>query len=321
LLRARHALVDVPRRVGAHHARPAVVEQRAVRGAAGNVGLARASQVAGRRGLGARGSRMDAEPAASSPSLAGGARAGEPRDLPDEYHRHRPDQGRDAQVPALGRGQLPAVFPAAHARGNRGSDTDIAARDALFSERRALPQIIMCGIAGWMALPQHAPDDGAMASVLEALAHRGPDGAGACAFQSSKHRVVLGHRRLAIIDPNGARQPMCDEAAGVALTFNGEIYNFRELRTELAQRGYRFALDSDTEVLLRAYQHWELDVVHHLRGQFAFAVWDSRKQRLLLARDRFGEKPLYLCESGGSVFFASEVKALLRMPGIRPEVD
>jgi asparagine synthase (glutamine-hydrolysing) len=179
----------------------------------------------------------------------------------------------------------------------------------------------MCGIAGWMALPQHAPDDGAMGSVLKALAHRGPDGAGACAFQGSQRRVVLGHRRLAIIDPNGARQPMCDEAAGVALTFNGEIYNFRELRAELAQRGYRFALDSDTEVLLRAYQHWELDVVHHLRGQFAFAVWDSRKERLLLARDRFGEKPLYLCESGGSVFFASEVKALLRMPGIRPEVD
>src|SRR3954471_7026077 len=179
----------------------------------------------------------------------------------------------------------------------------------------------MCGIAGWMAVPRHAPDDGAMGPVLESLAHRGPDGTGACAFQSSRHRVVLGHRRLAIIDPNGARQPMCDEAAGVALTFNGEIYNFRELRAELAQRGYHFALDSDTEVLLRAYQHWELDVVNHLRGQFAFAVWDSRKERLMLARDRFGEKPLYLCESGGSVFFASEVKALLAIPGIRPEVD
>jgi asparagine synthase (glutamine-hydrolysing) len=179
----------------------------------------------------------------------------------------------------------------------------------------------MCGIAGWMALPQHAPDDGAMAAVLEALAHRGPDGAGACAFQSSRHRVVLGHRRLAIIDPQGARQPMCDAAAGVALTFNGEIYNFRELRAELAQRGHRFALDSDTEVLLRAYQQWDTEVVHHLRGQFAFAVWDERKERLYLARDRFGEKPLYLCESGGSVFFASEAKALLRIPGIRPEVD
>jgi asparagine synthase (glutamine-hydrolysing) len=172
-----------------------------------------------------------------------------------------------------------------------------------------------------MAVPRHAPDDGAMGRVLEALAHRGPDGAGACAFQGARHRVVLGHRRLAIIDPQGARQPMCDEAAGVALTFNGEIYNFRELRVELEGHGHRFALDSDTEVLLRAYLQWDAEVVHHLRGQFAFAVWDSRKDRLLLARDRFGEKPLYLCESGGSVFFASEVKALLAIPGIRPEVD
>jgi asparagine synthase (glutamine-hydrolysing) len=179
----------------------------------------------------------------------------------------------------------------------------------------------MCGIAGWMAVQRHAPEDGAMAGVLEALAHRGPDGSGACAFQASRHRVVLGHRRLAIIDPQGARQPMCDEAAGVALTFNGEIYNFRELKAELVERGHRFALDSDTEVLLRAYQQWDTELVHRLRGQFAFAVWDARKERLLLARDRFGEKPLYLCESGGSVFFASEVKALLKIPGIRPEVD
>ncbi len=95
----------------------------------------------------------------------------------------------------------------------------------------------MCGIAGWMAVQRHAPDDGAMAAVLEALAHRGPDGSGACAFQASRHRVVLGHRRLAIIDPQGARQPMCDDAAGIALTFNGEIYNFRELRAQLAARG------------------------------------------------------------------------------------
>jgi len=179
----------------------------------------------------------------------------------------------------------------------------------------------MCGIAGWIAAQCGAPDDGAMRPVLEALAHRGPDGEGACAFQSSGYRVVLGHRRLAIIDPQGARQPMRDEAAGVALTFNGEIYNFRELRAELKDHGYRFALDSDTEVLLRAYQHWDKDVVLHLRGQFAFAVWDARKERLMLARDRFGEKPLYLCERNGSLFFASEVKALLKIPGIRAEVD
>jgi len=181
----------------------------------------------------------------------------------------------------------------------------------------------MCGIAGWVARPGAQLGDDAIRGMLDAIAHRGPDDEGARAFSDAGtgSRVVLGHRRLAIIDPFGAQQPMCDERAGIALTFNGEIYNFRELRRELESLGYLFRRNSDTEVLLRAYQHWELDVVHHLRGQFAFAVWDSRKERLLIARDRFGEKPLYLCESGGSVFFASEVKALLRMPGIRPEVD
>jgi len=181
----------------------------------------------------------------------------------------------------------------------------------------------MCGIAGWIAAPRSAPEDAAIAAALDAIAHRGPDGEGAAAFvnRGTGHRVVLGHRRLAIIDPQGAQQPMCDNAAGIALTFNGEIYNFRELRAQLAARGYRFERDSDTEVLLRAYQHWGKDVVQHLRGQFAFAVWDGRREQLLLARDRFGEKPLYLCEKDGSLFFASEIKALLRMPGVAPEVD
>jgi asparagine synthase (glutamine-hydrolysing) len=181
----------------------------------------------------------------------------------------------------------------------------------------------MCGIAGWIAAPRNAPEDAAMVPVLDAIAHRGPDGEGVVAYRiaGTGHRVVLGHRRLAIIDPNGARQPMCDQAAGIALTFNGEIYNFRELRAQLAKRGYRFERDSDTEVLLRAYQHWDKDVVQHLRGQFAFAIWDGRKERLLLARDRFGEKPLYLLEHDGSLYFASEIKALLKMPGVQPRVN
>src|SRR5205823_60871 len=103
-------------------------------------------------------------------------------------------------------------------------------------------------------------------------------------------------------------------------TFNGEIYNFRELRAYLDKRGYRFERDSDTEVLLRAYQHWDKDVVQHLRGQFAFALWDARKERMLLARDRFGEKPLYLHEKNGSLYFASEIKALLKMRGVETSV-
>jgi asparagine synthase (glutamine-hydrolysing) len=160
-------------------------------------------------------------------------------------------------------------------------------------------------------------------SMLQAIAHRGPDDQGVCCFRcaSTGHHVFLGHRRLAIIDPVGAHQPMCDAAAGLALTFNGEIYNFRELRAELAGLGYRFALDSDTEVLLRAYQHWGGEVVHHLRGMFAFAIWDARNERLFLARDRFGEKPLFLYENGGRLYFASEIKALLRVPTVKAAVN
>ena len=160
-------------------------------------------------------------------------------------------------------------------------------------------------------------------SMLQAIAHRGPDGQGICSFPcvSTGHQVFLGHRRLAIIDPEGARQPMCDPDAGLALTFNGEIYNFRELREELSRLGYRFTRDSDTEVLLRAYQQWGADVVHHLRGMFAFAIWDARNERLFLARDRFGEKPLYLYEDGGGLYFASEIKALLRIPGVGASVN
>ncbi|MGH8642692.1 MAG: asparagine synthase (glutamine-hydrolyzing), partial [Burkholderiales bacterium] len=181
----------------------------------------------------------------------------------------------------------------------------------------------VCGIAGWVAEARNPLAEDTLAAMLLALAHRGPDDQGMARFQcaGSGHRVFLGHRRLAIIDPDGARQPMRDAAAGLALTFNGEIYNFRELRGELIRHGYRFARDSDTEVLLRAYQHWGSDVVRRLRGMFAFAIWDARHERLFLARDRFGEKPLFLCQNGGELYFASEIKALLRVPGVRAAVD
>jgi asparagine synthase (glutamine-hydrolysing) len=181
----------------------------------------------------------------------------------------------------------------------------------------------MCGIAGWIAAPESALGEDALALMLDAIAHRGPDDEGICSFRGTAagHRVFLGHRRLAIIDPQGARQPMCDAAAGLALVFNGEIYNFRELRGELQGMGYAFARDSDTEVLLRGYQHWGAGVVHHLRGQFAFAIWDGQNQRLFLARDRFGEKPLFLYEDAQGLYFASEIKALLRLPGMRAGVD
>jgi asparagine synthase (glutamine-hydrolysing) len=181
----------------------------------------------------------------------------------------------------------------------------------------------MCGIAGWIAGPGSALTEDTLESMLQTIVHRGPDDRGTCRFRSAGtgHEVFLGHRRLAIIDPEGAHQPMCDAASGLALTFNGEIYNFRELREELTRLGYGFVRDSDTEVLLRAYQHWESGVVNHLRGMFAFAIWDARNERLFLARDRFGEKPLFLCENGSGLYFASEIKALLRVPGVKVSVN
>jgi len=180
----------------------------------------------------------------------------------------------------------------------------------------------MCGIAGAIAPPSSNVTRETIARMLDALAHRGPDGHGIAEYATAGgQRVLLGHRRLAIIDPEGGKQPMCDDDAGLAITFNGEIYNFRELRDELEACGYRFAVHSDTEVLLRAYQHWGERVVERLRGMFAFAIWDARAQRLFLARDRFGEKPLFLLEVNGGFYFASEIKALLELPFARPGVN
>ena len=180
----------------------------------------------------------------------------------------------------------------------------------------------MCGIAGWVAKAESPLAEDTLVAMLRAIAHRGPDDEGIAYFRASGgEHVFLGHRRLAIIDPEGAHQPMCDGEAGLALTFNGEIYNVRELREELARLGYRFTRNSDTEVLLRAYQHWHEDAVDRLRGMFAFAIWDARKERLFLARDRFGEKPLFLYENGSGLFFASEIKALLQIPGGKPAVS
>src|SRR5689334_19054454 len=180
----------------------------------------------------------------------------------------------------------------------------------------------MCGIAGGVVNARSLMTGGSLQDMLRAIEHRGPDGQGAREFAADGGwRVLLGHRRLAIIDPEGARQPMCDDAAQLALTFNGEIYNFRQLRAELEALGHRFARDSDTEVLLRAYEQWGEHCVERLRGMFAFAVWDGRNQRLFLARDRFGEKPLFLLEDADGLYFASEIKSLLRLPRAKPQVN
>lgn len=180
----------------------------------------------------------------------------------------------------------------------------------------------MCGIAGWIGPPAAHRDQHTLRQMLDTMAHRGPDGEGVYVGAAANgEQVLLGHRRLAIIDPVGSPQPMVDPAAGLALTFNGEIYNFRALRAELVAQGYVFHRDSDTEVLLRAYQHWGSEVVHHLRGMFAFALWDGPRQRLFLARDRFGEKPLFFHEGPQGFAFASEIKALLCLPECRQGID
>jgi len=180
----------------------------------------------------------------------------------------------------------------------------------------------MCGIAGGIVNSRSLMTRATLERMLHAIEHRGPDGHGTCEFAAaSGHRVLLGHRRLAIIDPVGGKQPMLDNEAQLALTFNGEIYNFRELREELKVCGYRFERDSDTEVLLRAYQQWGEKCVEKLRGMFAFAIWDGRNQKLFMARDRFGEKPLFLLEDAEGVHFASEIKALLQLPRAKPDVN
>ena len=181
----------------------------------------------------------------------------------------------------------------------------------------------MCGIAGAIVKPGRGITRESVGRMLEAMAHRGPDGSGIVDFRapSTGHEVILGHVRLAIIDPNGAFQPMCDLQAGLALSFNGEIYNFRELRAELQALGYKFERDSDTEVLLRAYECWKEACVERLRGMYAFAIWDAAAEKLFVARDRFGEKPFFLLEEAGNLYFASEIKGILQLPGVKPGVD
>ena len=155
--------------------------------------------------------------------------------------------------------------------------------------------------------------------MLECIAHRGPDGVG----QVIRHgRVGLGHRRLAIIDlSDEASQPM-RSASGCELILNGEIYNYVELRSELASTGATFRTSSDTEVLLAAYDRWGVDCLRRLNGMFALALYDPTRRTLLLARDRFGEKPLYYHRAAdGTFLFASEIKALLVYPGVAPRAE
>jgi asparagine synthase (glutamine-hydrolysing) len=176
----------------------------------------------------------------------------------------------------------------------------------------------MCGICGVVSAERNgAPDLEAVARMSRRLVHRGPDSDGLF------HRgpVALAARRLSIIDLDHGDQPIANEDGSVVVVQNGEIYNYRELKRELEGSGHRFATDCDTEVLVHLYEEHGDAFVERLRGMFAVALWDERQQRLLLARDRFGIKPLYYRLSEGSLSFASELKAMLEQPGFSRSID
>jgi asparagine synthase (glutamine-hydrolysing) len=176
----------------------------------------------------------------------------------------------------------------------------------------------MCGILGFINLDRNNRADERIARrMAEAIVHRGPDDEG---FYF-KDNVALGMRRLSIIDLATGHQPISNEDDSVWVVFNGEIYNFLELRQRLLARGHQFRTHSDTEVIVHLYEDHGDDLVDHLNGMFAFALWDERRERLLVARDRMGEKPLYFTQTAGSFVFASELKSLVEHPSVERRVN
>ena len=180
----------------------------------------------------------------------------------------------------------------------------------------------MCGITGVYNLDERKADPILLKSMTDCLRHRGPDDSGIYVDQN----VGLGHARLSILDLSPAgHQPMSNDDQTIWVTFNGEIYNFQEIRKELEQKGYKFKSNSDTEVIIKSYEEWGLKAVEKYRGMFAFAIWDNALKKLFIARDQLGIKPLYWFFNqvdGLSVFgFASEIKAIIKHPDYKMGVD
>jgi asparagine synthase (glutamine-hydrolysing) len=175
----------------------------------------------------------------------------------------------------------------------------------------------MCAICGRFSFDGRSVNRGDVEAMQRLMTHRGPDGSGI--FLAGP--VGLGHRRLSIIDLEGGGQPISNEDGTVTVVFNGEIYNFQQLRKELQARGHKLTTRSDTEVIVHLYEELGAECVQRFRGMFAFALWDARKRRLLLARDRLGVKPLYYARTPTCLLFASEIKSLLSSPDLSPEVD
>ena len=175
----------------------------------------------------------------------------------------------------------------------------------------------MCGFAGIARSGGRAVQASSLRRMAAAIAHRGPDGSGLAIHDN----VGLAHLRLSIIDIAGGAQPMSTEDGQLAVVYNGEIFNYVELRAQLADRGHRFRTRSDTEVLLHAYREWQDRMVEHLNGDFAFVIHDRRAKRLVMARDRFGVRPLFYAQRGDDLYFASEVKALLASGEVPAAID
>ncbi len=173
----------------------------------------------------------------------------------------------------------------------------------------------MCGIAG--IVTQDKDKKKIIKKMSDRLAHRGPDGEG---FYVDKN-IALGHRRLSIIDIEGGSQPIYNEDKNIVVVYNGEIYNYRELKAELKELGHKFKTKSDTEVLVHGYEAWGSELPKHLRGMFAFAIYDKKNETLFLARDHFGIKPLYYAYMNGTFMFASEIKAFLDVPSFNKEFN
>lgn len=178
----------------------------------------------------------------------------------------------------------------------------------------------MCGMVGWINFSERLTNESEiLKSMAEQLVHRGPDASG---FWFSEH-AALGHRRLVVVDPDGGKQPMIGTrgSSSYVMVYNGELYNTEDIRKVLISKGYSFEGWSDTEVLLKAYIEWGEKCVQKLNGIFAFAIWDNDKEKLFMARDRIGVKPLFFCQKGSSFIFASEIKAILAHPKVSATVN
>ncbi len=185
----------------------------------------------------------------------------------------------------------------------------------------------MCGICGTLQFDGRPVNKQLLEAMEGVLHHRGPDGCGSNLLLKDDTdalgtRAWFGHKRLSILDLSAAaQQPMCNEDGTIWLTYNGEIYNYRELRCELKAKGHRFRSDSDTEVVIHLYEEEGLEAVKRFNGMFAFGLWDKKRERLWLCRDRVGIKPLVYSWDGARLLFASEIKALLTDPTVDKQLD